>query len=531
MSSWDEAGPIVAFHCNWEPYSSLMSLGRTGDSTPFGLKLVRVMCAGRVDPGTVLLCFEKGAQGVMIMSCPQEGCRYGPGPALAREGTKKLHGLMRLLGLGPERLIHLEVGPHEEGRLSAQIRSFCHTLSRMKPLSLGKTGTASGPDQDPEPSLTNYGVMYCLECGKCTGACPAAQMGKELSPRLLVRRLSEEGLQGPGLQAMVWECLTCGLCQERCPVGVRFLDFILTLRRYYWKKGQRGRTTHGGALHHLMRMQGTRGLTQDRLGWLPPGLRVRDHGEVLYFVGCIPYLDLFFSDLGVELREIPVSAVRLLNEVGIEPVILPDERCCGHDLLWAGDHEGFERLRWLNLESFQEARVKTIVTACAECCYVLKTHYTAPGEPSPFEVMHLSELLHRNQFRPRAALNTVGTYQDPCRLGRLQGVFEAPRSLLASVMQLVEMPHSAVGAWCCGNSAWLNCDGYSKQMQVERLLEAKGNGSRVMATACPKCQIHLQCAMRDPNLLHGLEMEVQDLSTLLARAVEASRVRDSGAKG
>ncbi len=508
----------MAFHCNWEPYSSLMGLGRSGDRTPFGLKLVRVMCAGRVDPGAVLLAFERGAGGVMLMSCPEGGCRYGPGPAMAMETTKKLHGLMRLLGLGPERLIHLQVGAHEGDRLSAEIRSFCHRVSGTKPRSLGEVGTQSGPCQEPEPSLTDYGVMHCLECGKCTGACPAAQVGKGLSPRLLVRRLLEEGLQGQGLQAMVWECLTCGLCQERCPAGVRFLDFILALRRYYWKKGEQGRRTHGGALHCLMRIQGEPGLSQDRLGWLEHGLRVRDHGDVLYFVGCIPYLDLFFSHMGLDLSQIPVSAVRLLNELGVEPVILQDERCCGHDLLWAGDREGFERLRRLNLESFQEAGVKTIVTACAECSYVLRHHYPAPGEPYPFEVMHLSEFLLRNLFRPRATLNMVGTYQDPCRLGRLQGVFEPPRSLLASVMRLVEMPHFASGAWCCGNSAWLNCDVYSKQMQVERLLEARKSGSRVVATACPKCQIHLRCAMRDPNLLHGVEMEVQDFSVLLARA-------------
>lgn len=521
----------MAFHCNWEPYSSLMGLGRSGERTPFGLRLVRLMCVGGVDPGAVLLAFERGARGVILMSCREKGCRYGPGPKLAREITAKLHALMRLLGLGPERLLHIQVGAHEEDELSAQVRSFCDRVWKMRPLPSLETGMELGPEQDPRPSLADYGVMHCLECGKCTGACPVAQIGKDLSPRLLVRRLLEEGLQGPGLQAMVWECLTCGLCQERCPAGVRFLDFVLALRRHYWRNGDRGRMTHGGALHRLMGMQGAPGLSQDRLGWLRAGLRVTDHGDVLYFVGCIPYLDLFFSDMGMNLTQIPVSAVRLLNELGIEPVILPDERCCGHDLLWAGDHEGFRRLRRLNLESFHEAGIRTIVTACAECSYVLRHHYLPPAEPSPFEVMHLSEFLFRNDFRPRTRLKMTGTYQDPCRLGRFQRVFEAPRSLLAPVMRLVEMPHFAAGAWCCGNSAWLNCDGYSKQMQVERLLEAKGGGSHVMVTACPKCQIHLRCAMRDPNLIQRLEMEVQDLSTLLARSTESPEMRGVQRRG
>ena len=495
------------------------------------LRPVRVMCAGRVDPGAVLAAFERGARGVMLLSCRGKGCRYGPGPALARETVTRVRALMHLLGLDPGRLLHLELGALEEKGLEAEIRSFWTTLSRMKKSPFGGNGAEPRREQGLEPCIEEYGVMHCLECGKCTGACPLAQMGKEFSPRLLVRRLLEEGSQGPGLQAMVWECLTCGLCQERCPAGVRFLDFLLALRRNYRHRGGLGQMTHGGALHGLMRMQGVPDLGQNRLGWLPPDIRVSDRGEVLYFVGCIPYLDQFFSDLHLDLIRIPVSALRLLNELGIEPAILPDERCCGHDLLWAGDDEGFRRLRRLNLESFQRAGAKTVVTACAECSYMLKHRCAPPGGPFPFEVMHLSEFLQKARFRPRPSLGAVGTYQDPCRLGRLQRVFQAPRDLLAPVMELREMPHFGPGAWCCGNSAWLGCDAYSKQMQVERLLEAREGGNGVVVTACPKCQIHLRCAMRDPNLVHGLEVEVQDLSVLLARATgvaQASRGRRKG---
>jgi Fe-S oxidoreductase len=269
-----------------------------------------------------------------------------------------------------------------------------------------------------------------------------------------------------------------------------------------------------------MRMQAAPKLKQDRLNWLTPELKVSKKGEILYFVGCLPYFERFFSDLNVNLKKIAIDTIRILNRLDMEPVVLSDERCCGHDLIWTGDEETFNRLRQLNLESFHKAGVKTIITACGECSYVLKHLYPDSSDPFPFQVMHLSEFLQNVSFPKWEKGNRVATYQDPCRLGRFQEVYDAPRELLASVLELREMRHSAAGAWCCGNSAWLGCDRYSKQMQVERLLEAHGTRSDLLITACPKCQVHLTCAMRDVNRLQDLSMEIKDFSSVIAESLE-----------
>jgi Fe-S oxidoreductase len=224
--------------------------------------------------------------------------------------------------------------------------------------------------------------------------------------------------------------------------------------------------------------------------------------------------------------KISVDTVKILNHMGIEPVVLPDERCCGHDLLWIGDEESFSKLRHLNIESFRRAGVKTIVTACSECSYVLRHLYKDSTEAFPFEVMHLSEYLQRAAFSAGRGLNRIATYQDPCRLGHFQRVYDAPRVLLGSILELREMKHFGAGAWCCGNSAWLNCDQYSKQIQVERLLEAKATRSDLMVTACPKCQIHLSCAIRDVNLVQDLHMEIQDLSSVVAESIASDRLHN-----
>ena len=62
------------------------------------------------------------------------------------------------------------------------------------------------------------------------------------------------------------------------------------------------------------------------------------------------------------------------------------------------------------------------------------------------------------------------------------------------------MRDHGMAAICCGNCAWTGCDSYSKALQVKRLQQAKETGSDLLVTACPKCQIHLRCAMEDPIL-------------------------------
>ena len=58
-----------------------------------------------------------------------------------------------------------------------------------------------------------------------------------------------------------------------------------------------------------------------------------------------------------------------------------------------------------------------------------------------------------------------------------------------------------------------------KAMQVNRLKQARAGGRDMLVTACPKCQIHLKCAMEDPFLGQSLSMEVKDLTSLIAQSI------------
>ncbi|MFQ5750664.1 MAG: (Fe-S)-binding protein, partial [bacterium] len=287
-------------------------------------------------------------------------------------------------------------------------------------------------------SIKKTNAFYCLECGKCTASCPIALVNDSYSPRTIVAHTmlqsKEEVLKDP----MLWACLTCKNCEAGCPADVDYTRLTLDLRSQAKEYGQQGMCTHGGALQSLMRIMTAPDLKQKRLDWVPEDLKIAEKGDILYFVGCAPYFDVFFSDLGVQTLQATKSVISLLNAVGIEPVLMPDERCCGHDLLWSGDKENFVKLAQHNLEAIKKTGAKQVVFSCPECYRTIKEDYAAQFGSLGFETLHISEVVaakYKSEeiLFPTDSRELKVTYQDPCRLGRHLGVYEAPRKIMTSV--------------------------------------------------------------------------------------------------
>ncbi|NIV31115.1 MAG: (Fe-S)-binding protein, partial [Anaerolineae bacterium] len=268
-----------------------------------------------------------------------------------------------------------------------------------------------------------------------------------------------------------------------------------------FQTGKRGVYAHDGVLQEIMRIQ-TMDLHQDRTSWVEEDMHLSEDGEYLYFVGCLPYFDHVFSNLGVKALDIARNAVRLLNSAGIAPVVSDEERCCGADLLLAGDPDSFRKLAELNLRTIEASGAKKVVFTCAECYNAFRTNYPAHVGPLPFDTMHLTELLAEKLEAGDLAFAPLPgqvTYHDPCRLVRYLNVHEQPRAVLDAVpeLELSEMEDNRERALCCGSTAWINCGSSAKAIQREKLQRARQTGASVMLTTCPKCQIHLSCACKD----------------------------------
>jgi Fe-S oxidoreductase len=283
---------------------------------------------------------------------------------------------------------------------------------------------------------------------------------------------------------------------------------------------------HGEVLQEAARWSTDLETPERDLSWVGDGLKVASEGDTALFVGCLPLFDaLFGEDFEVRPTTIARSAITLLNHLGIEPVLLSEERCCGHDLLWSGDHDSFDRLANANIKAFQKAGIRHILTACAECARTWRLDYPEVGSDYQPKVQHLAEFLaeHTEELSFADADGTVVTYQDPCRLGRHLEVFDSPRDLLeATGARVVEMERSRADAQCCGTAGFVNCDQASRQLQAERLSSAQATGADRLITACPKCWLHFTCA-RCEDQWQGRPrsgIEVEDLTVLAARLLE-----------
>ena len=375
-----------------------------------------------------------------------------------------------------------------------------------------------------EKIIKDTGVYQCLDCGKCTGACPVAETGKEFSPRLAVSKVIDKGDGDPYVQEFIWACLTCGRCDDICPSGVNFSDFVRMLRGRRIDSGEPGIYSHGGAMFSMMRMMSSPGIRQNRKNFLPSEAKTQSHGKILYFVGCSPYFDVFFKDLGLNTVQIAIDAIKILNQFNIEPVVLNNERCCGHDLFWAGDHKGFDRLAKISYDEIKDHGVEEIITSCPECFYTFREIFPKVVDNFDLKVTHIFQLIEeelnkRNDDFELKPIPLQATFKDSCRLNYYKDVFPLSRKVLGRTpdLEIIETPDSIIGDICCGNSAWVGCGRHSKNIQIKRLREALATGSHTLITSCPKCLIHLQCTMKD--FCSNDELEIKDMVSIFADAL------------
>lgn len=367
-------------------------------------------------------------------------------------------------------------------------------------------------------------AYLCMECGKCTGLCPVSRFNHGFSPRVLVNKAIRSGTSDLLKDKNIWACLTCKLCDERCPVGIEYIDLTLATRLEAQKIGEEAMCSHGGAVQSLMRIMTTPNLEQKRMDWVDKELKIAQSGEVVYFVGCLPYFDVLFSDIEVTTLKAAKASIKILNKLGITPVLLPQERCCGHDLLWGGDLENFKKLAEHNINEIKKAGAKKVIFSCPEGYRTFKIDYLKYFE-CDFEVQHITELLSEaitNGSLKFKKFNKVVTFQDACRLGRHLGIYDEPRVAITSIPELkfTEMTRSRNRAICCGVSAWMNCTTYSKSIQLARLREAKETEAELLLLSCPKCEIHFNCAMKDERAGKDVQIETMQLVTLVAELLE-----------
>jgi heterodisulfide reductase subunit D len=238
--------------------------------------------------------------------------------------------------------------------------------------------------------------------------------------------------------------------------------------------------------------------------------------EILFWVGCAGSFD-------ARAQKVTKAFCQILDAVGMSFAILGNEEMCtGDPARRAGNEFVFQMLALQNVQTLNGYNIKKIVTACPHCFNTLKNEYPALG--GNYEVVHHSQLLQELINAGRVKMQEGGTfkgkkitYHDSCYLGRVNGVYEAPRNVLATLdADLVEMKRCKTNGLCCGAGGaqmFKEDEPGDKRINLERAEEALATGAGIIAANCPFCLTMMTDGVKAKDKQE--EVMVYDLAELI----------------
>ena len=389
-------------------------------------------------------------------------------------------------------------------------------------------GLDAGKDVTQLVSLQAY---TCVECGRCMEHCPANNTGKVLNPKeiaLGMRRYlnefgptSEEPLLGKHLlQEAAFQCTTCGACEFQCPVGVQHLPIIVGLRRGAVNTGK-WEDDYGTKLFlNLERNGNSLGFsTTERDKFIQKQeLPIFDGTqEYCLWLGCMGAYD-------PRGREIIAAFAAVMRNLNTSFGVLRKEKCTGDPARRLGNDLAFGQLAESNLETFQQSKVKKIVSICPHCVRTIGTDWKEYGEAPPVE--HHSEFMarHLDKLPAKNADGETIVYHDPCYLGRYREVYDAPRDVIRRFGDQVDPPRARERSFCCGAGGGLAFLGEEKgkRVSVERAEELVATGASVVGAACPFCNTMFRDALASVS---ATPPKLLDIAQIAAGALEAADKR------
>jgi len=130
---------IIGFLCNWCSYAGADLAGVSRFQYPPNVRIIRVMCSGRVHPTFILEAFRDGADGVLVAGChPPNDCHYISGNLKAERRVALLKELIAQLGLEPERLRLEWISAAEGDKFARVVREMVADLKKLGPSPLTK---------------------------------------------------------------------------------------------------------------------------------------------------------------------------------------------------------------------------------------------------------------------------------------------------------------------------------------------------------------------------------------------------------
>jgi Fe-S oxidoreductase len=372
-------------------------------------------------------------------------------------------------------------------------------------------------------------IRTCLQCGTCSGVCPFGYIMK-FPPGKMIGALRAEIFDQVIKADSVWMCISCNACTAFCPSNIPITAALMTRAKEEMLLAGNIPTELQAAMENTQRYGNPLGESpRKRADWtagIQPEVNIlsktRQPVDVLWFVGD-------YASFHSRMRPATKAFAKILNALGVKFGILGTEEFSdGDSQRLAGERGLFEMVAQKNGLVFKKYKFNEIITTDPHAFNAIKNEYPSLGIKYP--VRHYTQFLFERleQLKPlmKKEVKAKVAYHDPCYLGRVNGIFDEPRALLAAIpgVELVELSHQRMNSLCCGGGGggmWLDGFQWEKartRLSEWRVREAVAVNADILAVACPYEPPRFEDAVK--TIEAAGQLKVREIAELIAESME-----------
>jgi Fe-S oxidoreductase len=352
------------------------------------------------------------------------------------------------------------------------ITRYMHIPTELFLIFMRNSGIRTG---DKAGTYSEVQTYSCSSCGICIDACQLNFSAgiTDIQSAYLMKAIRNND----NISYIADNCLMCGRCDQKCPVGIELTPVRMIQRR--GKEVENNiRNIYKGYFRMSQPVVSAKAMGSLIYDFLPENNPEKT--DILYFAGCMTHLTPAIKN----------SMVKILEASGLKYNFIDEQggACCGRPLMLAGQDKEARELINYNSGMILKSGAHTLVTSCPICYKIFKESYFLD-----LEVLHHTQfikMLIDNGSVKMNFLHKKVVYHSPCELGRGSGVYDEPKEVLNHISRLEKTSFEDGNSLCCGGSLadMKLSSATKKKIATDAVNELVLRGPDILATACPLCK-------------------------------------------